>query len=90
MDYLEHYRRTGDTYGTPRPYTGTRFRVFTHSHDPDDEPSWRHKLMVVDRAFQCSEGYPVDAIAGGRSWADAFVRAASMIREALDSKTCVF
>jgi hypothetical protein len=82
-----------DLYGTPRPEydpSTPRFRVFVHSHDADDEPEWQYKLLVVDRAYRDSEGYPIDAIAGGESWHAAYLRAADMIDQALASPTCIF
>jgi len=82
-----------DPYGTPHPDydpARPRFVIYVGSHDPDDEPGWTHKLCVVDNRYQDSEGFPIDSIAAGDSWAEAFVRAGEFVCRALDSDQCIF
>lgn len=82
-----------DPYGTPHPSydpSRPRFRLYVDAHEPGEEPGWTHKLRLVDRKFQDSDGYPIDAVAAGDSWPEAFETAGRFMDEALRSEACVF
>lgn len=79
-----------DYYGAPRPFTGTRFVIHVKEHDPRDEPGWTYKLLLTDRAYVDSDGYPIDAIAAGDSWPEAFACAGLFVEDALHSPVCIF
>lgn len=82
--------RRCDPHGSPLPFTGRRFLVGAPRHDPEDEAGWTHKLHVIDRAYCDSDGYPIEAVAAGDTWEEAFKTAGYFIDEALASKECVF
>lgn len=86
--------RTGDPYGTERSMfdpNARRFQVLVDGHEPDEEPDWRYKLRVIDLKYNDSDGYPIEAIAGGDSWDAAFKRAAYLVEHALaTTDQCVF
>jgi hypothetical protein len=93
IDYIEHHKRTGDTYGTIHPdwpKVQRRFKLYVIGHEPNEEDGWRYKLRFVDRKYQDSDGFPVDAIAAGNSWAEAFERAGAWAAEALTTDHCIF
>lgn len=79
-----------DPYGTPREHTGRRFDVNVIGHEPDEEQGWRYKLQLVDRAYNDSDRYPIDAIAHGDTWEEAFACAIDWIERALDADHCIF
>lgn len=82
-----------DPYGTPHPAydpSKPRFRVYVDRVDSGDEPDWRHKLRFIDRMYQDSDGYPVEAVAAGDSWPEAYATAGHFIAAALTSDRCVF
>ena len=86
-----------DTYGTIHPDCQLRqeenlprFKVFVYEHNPDEEPGWKYKLFLHDTKYSDSDGMPIDAVAGGDSWQEAFARAGAMIDMALNSDRCIF
>jgi hypothetical protein len=84
-----------DTHGTPHPHYNeavARFRVYLpfKAHDPSEEPGWTYQLRVVDRKYQDSDGFPIEAVAGGDSWEEAYATAARYIESALASEVCIF
>ena len=82
-----------DPYGTPHPEydpTKPRFSIYVREVRTDAPPEWTHELMLVDRKYQDSDGFPIDAVAAGRSWNEAFALAGQWIDEALDSERCIF
>jgi hypothetical protein len=84
---------TSDAYGTERSVfdpSAVRFGVQVIGHEPDEEPGWRYKLRVIDLKYNDSDGYPIDAIAGGDSWPEAFTRAGNMVEQALANERCIF
>lgn len=86
MDYT-------DPYGTLHPSYKegeTRFKILVREVRTDTPPEWSHELMFIDRKYQDSEGFPVDAVAAGRTWADAFAQAGRWVDEALATDHCIF
>lgn len=84
---------TLDTHGTLNPAydeSRARFRLYVQAVEPDEEPDWTHKVLVMDHKYLDSEGFPIDTIAGGDTWKRAFVVAAEMVERALNSDTCIF
>jgi hypothetical protein len=82
-----------DPYGSERAAfdpSRSRFAIYVVGHEPDEEDGWRYKLSVIDYKYNDSDAYPIDAIAGGNSWAEAFARAAEMIEYALAADHCIF
>ena len=92
IDYIEHHKRTGDTYGTLHPDwpVQPRFKLYVTGHEPNEEVGWRYKLLFVDHKYQDSEGFPVDAVCAGNSWADAFALAGQWVQKALTTDHCIF
>lgn len=76
---LAYYKRTCDSYGMPVPFTGPRFTIEVIGHEPGEEDGWRYKLRFIDHAYLDSDGFPMDAIAAGNSWAEAFATAGQWI-----------
>lgn len=70
--------------------TEERFEYHFHSFDPHDEPDWRYKIEVIDKAWLDSDGLPSSAIAGGNSYGAAMTRAGQMIEQAINSDTATF
>jgi hypothetical protein len=94
IDYNEHHARTGDRYGTIhpdwKPGETTRFRIYVREIRTDNPPDQTHELTFVDRKYSDSDGYPIDAIASGGSWAEAFALAATWVDQALSTDHCIF
>jgi hypothetical protein len=89
--------RARDKYGTIHPEWEARedegkprFKVFIYEHREDEEDGWKFKLFLHDTKYSDSDGYPIDAVAGGNSWAEAFTRAGEMIAEAINTDHCIF
>ena len=86
-----------DPYGTPHPAykegAAPRFKIYVRGYEPDDAADggiWTHKLVFIDRKYQDSDGYPIDAIAAGKSWEAAFKVAAEWVDKALSTDHCIF
>jgi hypothetical protein len=97
IDYAEHFNRTGDPYGTihpewkPRIGIGKpRFSLYVREVRTDTPPEYSHELMLVDRKYQDSDGFPIDAIASGASWVEAFKLAGEWVDQALSTDRCIF
>jgi hypothetical protein len=88
---------SADPHGTVHPEWearqkagSPRFKVYIYEHAENEEPGWKYKLFLYDHKYQDSDGYPIDAVAGGDSWAESFARAGDMIDQALKSNDCIF
>jgi len=88
---------TADRYGTIHPEWEARqaagkprFKLFIYEHREDEEPGWKYKLFLHDTKYSDSDGMPIDAVAHGDSWAEAFITAGEWITEAMHSDTCIF
>lgn len=82
-----------DPCGTPHPdfdASKPRFRVYLREVRFDTPPDMTHELTVVDRKYQDSEGFAIDAIACGGNWEDAFAQAGEFIDRALAADHCIF
>lgn len=82
-----------DPYGTIHPDydpAKTRFKLYVRGYEPDDEPDWQYKLVLIDSKYQDSDGLPIDSIPAGNSWSAAFATAGRFIDAALASNECVF
>jgi hypothetical protein len=84
-----------DPHGTPRnDYDPTnskrRFRIDIHEHDEEDSDGWKYKLLLTDRKYNDSDGLPIQAVAHGNSWPEAFACAAEFVEQAIASNNCIF
>lgn len=89
--------REGDLAGTVHPAWqlvltsgGNRFQIVIDGHEPDEEDGWRYKLRFIDRKYQDSDGFPVDAVCAGNSWDEAYKQAGEWIDKALTTDHCIF
>lgn len=67
-----------------------RFVVYIHDHREAEEIGWHYQLLVVDLKYLGDEPYPIDSIAHGDSWDEAFECAGHYIERALASDTNIF
>jgi hypothetical protein len=84
---------TYDPHGTLNPRYDAeraRFRLVVQEHDAAEESGWTHKLLLIDYRYLNSDGYPIDAIAAGNTWQEAFSSAAHMVESALAADHCIF
>jgi hypothetical protein len=82
-----------DLYGTVNPafHEGMkRFKIYYKRPELDEEPGWRYKLEVIDNKYLDSDGFPINAIAGGNNYNEAFERAKAMTEQALNTDHCIF
>ncbi len=68
----------------------SRFTLHLQPEEPTEEYGWRYKITVVDLKYLDSDSYPIDSIASGNNWQEAFSSAAHMVETALASDRCVF
>lgn len=93
IDYNEHFERTGDPYGTPNPKYNEdmpRFQIIVRGYESEDDPDWQYKLHFIDHKYQDSDGMPIDAVAAGNCWEDAFATAGEWMDRALNTDHCIF
>lgn len=68
-----------------------RFKIKVRGYEPEDEPDWQYKLVLIDHKYLDCDHHPVDAIAAGYNWEEAYKTAADFIEAALaDNERCVF